>query len=330
MENALNRILLATSLVALMPLSLNAEVGVSSSQLAGSAAGIAQGLEDGNATEVVANELSSYALGALNSGLNFIEDQALATTNFTHLELSLGSDTLGLDTTGSKISAEFMSVYRLYEGETTFLFNQSSLTRFNNRTTVNTGLGARYITPDEKMIFGANAFYDYEIEAKHKRTGLGVEFITSMFEVRANHYNAVSGNVTHKGINEAALDGRDFKLTANLPYFYSSNVYFTDGQWKGSAGYGTNTEEFGVRAELIPNAYFTIASQQKEPGERKQVASFSYSIPLGKTASETKEIQDGSWAANLKPIREKLYEPVQRENRIIKKAIKLGVTASGY
>ena len=107
-------------------------------------------------------------------------------------------------------------------------------------------------------------------------------------------------------------------------------MYFTDGQWKGSAGYGTNTEEFGVRAELIPNAYFTIASQQKEPGERKQVASFSYSIPLGKTASETKEIQDGSWAASLKPIREKLYEPVQRENRIIKKAIKLGVRASGY
>ena len=119
MENALNRILLTTSLVALMSLSLNAEVGVSSSQLASSAAGIAQGLEDGNATEVVANELSSYALGALNSGLNFIEDQALATTNFTHLELSLGSDTLGLDTTGSKISAEFMSVYRLYEDETT-------------------------------------------------------------------------------------------------------------------------------------------------------------------------------------------------------------------
>ena len=319
-----------TSLVWLIPISLNAEIELSNSQLAGSAAVLVQGIEDGNTTEVVADEVSKYALGTLNSGLNFIEDRALATTNFTHLELSLGSDTFGLNTTGSKISAEIMSVYRLYEDETTFLFNQSSLTRFNNRTTLNTGLGARYITPDEKMIFGANAFYDYEIEAKHKRTGLGVEFITSMFEVRANRYNAVSGAIVGgKYATEAALDGRDFKLTANLPYFYSSNVYFTDGQWKDGAGYVTNTEEFGLKAELLPNAYFTVASQQQDLGKRQQVASFSYTIPLGKAAGEKKKMQDGSWSANLKPIREKLYEPVQRENKIMKKSVKLGVIAAG-
>ena len=326
----MKHILLTTSLVWLIPFSLNAEIELSNSQLAGSAAVLVQGIEDGNTTEVVADEVSKYALGTLNSGLNFIEDRALATTNFTHLELSLGSDTFGLNTTGSKISAEIMSVYRLYEDETTFLFNQSSLTRFNNRTTLNTGLGARYITPDEKMIFGANAFYDYEIEAKHKRTGLGVEFITSMFEVRANRYNAVSGAMSGgKYDTEAALDGRDFKLTANLPYFYSSNVYFTDGQWKDGAGYVTNTEEFGLKAELLPNAYFTVASQQQDSGKRQQVASFSYTIPLGKAAGEKKKMQDGSWSANLKPIREKLYEPVQRENKVMKKAIKLGLTVSG-
>ena len=327
----MKRTLLMTSLVWLIPISLNAEIELSNSQLAGSAAVLAQGIEDGNTTEVVADEVSKYALGTLNSGLNFIEDRALATTNFTHLELSLGSDTFGLNTTGSKISAEIMSVYRLYEDETTFLFNQSSLTRFNNRTTLNTGLGARYITPDEKMIFGANAFYDYEIEAKHKRTGLGVEFITSMFEVRANRYNAVSGAMSGgKYDTEAALDGRDFKLTANLPYFYSSNVYFTDGQWKDGAGYVTNTEEFGLKAELLPNAYFTVASQQQDLGKRQQVASFSYTIPLGKAAGEKKKMQDGSWSANLKPIREKLYEPVQRENKVMKKSVKLGVRVSGY
>ena len=326
----MNRISLTTSLVALMPLSLNAEVGLSNTQLAGSTATVAQGIEDGNARESVAVELSGFVLGEINSGLNFIEERALATTNFTHLELSLGTDSFGLDAGSSKVSAEIISVYRLYEDETTFLFNQSSLNSFNNRTTVNTGLGARYITPDEKMIFGANAFYDYEIEAKHKRTGLGIEFITSMFEVRANRYNAISGNITYKGINESALDGRDFKLTANLPYFYSSNVYFTDGQWKDGVGYVTNTEEFGLKAELLPNAYFTVASQQQDSGKRQQVASFNYTIPLGKAAGEKKEMQDGKWSVNLKPIREKLYEPVQRENKIMKKAIKLGVTASGY
>jgi hypothetical protein len=326
----MNRTLLTTSLVALMPLSLNAEIGLSNAQLAGSAAVVAQGIEDGNAREAVAGEVSKYVLGTLNSGLNSIEDRALAATNFTHLELSLGYDTFGLGITGSKISADVMSVYRLYENETTFLFNQSSLTRFNNRTTVNTGLGARYITSDEKMIFGANVFYDYEIEAKHKRTGLGVEFITSMFELRANRYNAVSGKIIGgKYIGETALDGRDFKLTANLPYFYSSNIFFTDSQWKDGAGYVTNTEEFGLKAELLPNAYFTIASQQQDAGKRQQVVSFSYTIPLGKTAGSKKKMQDGSWSANLKPIREKLYQPVQRENKTIKKRVRIGVVAVG-
>jgi hypothetical protein len=41
-------------------------------------------------------------------------------------------------------------------------------------------------------------------------------------------------------------------------------------------------------------------------------------------------MQDGDWSTKFEPIREKLYRPVQRENRIMKKAIKLGVTVSGY
>ena len=135
----MTRFILSTSLVALVPFSLNAEIGLSNAQLAGSAVVVAQGIEDGTAREAIVGELSGFVLGEINSGLNFIEERALATTNFTHLELSLGTDSFGLDAGSSKISAEIMSVYRLYEDKTTFLFNQSSLNRFNNRTTVNTG-----------------------------------------------------------------------------------------------------------------------------------------------------------------------------------------------
>jgi len=42
---------------------------------------------------------------------------------------------------------------------------------------------------------GANAFYDYEMESEHKRTGFGVELLTSLLELRANKYNAVSGTI---------------------------------------------------------------------------------------------------------------------------------------
>ena len=93
----MKRILLSTALVAIVPLSLNAEIGISSNQIAGSVAVVAQGIEDGTAREAVVEELSGFVLGEINSGLNFIEERALVTTNFTHLELSLGTDSFGLD-----------------------------------------------------------------------------------------------------------------------------------------------------------------------------------------------------------------------------------------
>ena len=41
-------------------------------------------------------------------------------------------------------------------------------------------------------------------------------------------------------------------------------------------------------------------------------------------------MQDGTWSTKLMPIRDQLYRPVERENRIMKKTIKLGVVVSGY
>ena len=58
--------------------------------------------------------------------------------------------------------------------------------------------------------------------------------------------------------------------------------------------------------------------------------SLNYSVPLGGANQPAKVKQDGDWSSKFEPIREKLYRPVQRENRIMKKAIKLGVTVSGY
>jgi hypothetical protein len=148
--------------------------------------------------------------------------------------------------------------------------------------------------------------------------------------MRANKYNAVSGTITHDGINETALDGHDIKITGNLPYFYSSNIYFKQSEFKDGAGYKTENDEWGFEAEIAPNVTIGIAQQQDGNNTKDTVASIRYSIPLGANKAPTKAKQDGKWSTSLKPIRDKLYKPVQRENRIIKKAIKLGVTVSGY
>jgi len=80
----------------------------------------------------------------------------------------------------------------------------------------------------------------------------------------------------------------------------------------------------------MPNLMLNVAQQKKNSLNTETVASVSYSIQLGKAAETERVMQDGSWANTMKPIRGKLYGPVQRENRIMKKAIRLGVTVSGY
>ena len=320
--------ILAT-IVTVTPIAVNAEQDVLKYQIPTVVKNIAEGAEQGAATETAKQEFHNFSLGLANSKLNLLEDKILSETGFTHLELSLGSDVFGLDS-GTKTKSEVMAVYGLHETSNLFLFNQTSIVNFDSRRTFNIGLGARHITDDETLILGANAFYDYESKSGHKRSSLGFELLTAMLEFRANTYNAISGTIAYNGINETALDGRDMKLTANLPYLYSSNVYYSSGKWKDGLGYETKTKEFGITAEVLPNLFVTVAQQKKDSTKATTVASISYSIPLGNAAKTKRVMQDGNWDSRMKPIREKLYKPVQRENRIMKKAIKLGVTVSGY
>ena len=320
--------ILAT-IVTVTPIAVNAEQDVLKYKIPTIVKNIAEGAERGAAAETAKQELHSFSLGLANSKLNLLEDKILSETGFTHLELSLGSDVFGLDS-GTKTKSEVMAVYGLHETSNLFLFNQTSIVNFDSRRTFNIGLGARHITDDETLILGANAFYDYESKSGHKRSSLGFELLTAMLEFRANTYNAISGTIAYNGINETALDGRDMKLTANLPYLYSSNVYYSSGKWKDGLGYETKTKEFGITAEVLPNLFVNVAQQKKDSTKAKTVASISYSIPIGNAAKTKRVMQDGNWDSRMKPIREKLYKPVQRENRIMKKAIKLGVTVSGY
>jgi|TARA_B110000914_G_scaffold93142_1_gene81951 hypothetical protein len=53
-------------------------------------------------------------------------------------------------------------------------------------------------------------------------------------------------------------------------------------------------------------------------------------MPFGHTKDSATEKPNGNWSNSLKSVREKMYQPVQRENKIAKKALKLGLTVSGY
>ncbi|MDA7760067.1 inverse autotransporter beta domain-containing protein [Amylibacter sp.] len=327
----MKQLLLTSTIIALSALPLSAQEVVKSDKISSIVKNIGESLNAGQGEEAVKSEVSALAVEAANAGLDQVEDKVLSASNFTHFELSVGTDIMGLDDNKSDTKTEAMTVYRLNETRNWFIFNQTSVVNFDNRTTINTGFGARHINDAETVITGYNVFYDHELQSKHERVGAGLELLSSIFEFRANAYQAVSKTLTYNGIQETALDGYDAKLTANLPYFYSSNLYGKLSNWKDTANYEIEHFEAGINAEIIPNLTLRVATQHKKgSGNTEAVASLNYSVPLGGASQTAKVIQDGEWSTKFEPIREKLYRPVQRENRIITKAISLGVTVSGY
>ena len=327
----MKHILLTSTILALSALPLSAQEAAKSGKFASMVKNIGNALNIGEGEAAVEGEVNALVADTANSELDKIEDKVLSTSNFTHFELSIGSDTMGLKNNKSDIKTEAMTVYRLKETGNWFFFNQTSAVNFNSRTTINTGFGARHINDADTVITGYNVFYDYELQSKHERVGAGLELLSSIFEFRANAYQAVSKTLKYNAIDETALDGYDTKLTANLPYFYSSNLYGKMSNWKDDASHQTEHYEAGINAEIAPNLTLRVAAQQKSgSGNTEGVASLNYSVPLGGANQPAKVKQDGDWSTKFEPIREKLYRPVQRENRIIKKAIKLGVVVSGF
>jgi len=328
----MKQLLLTSTIIALSALPLSAQEVAKSGKFASIVKNIGNALNIGQGEEAVESEVNALAVDAANAGLDQVEDKVLSKSNFTHFELSVGSDSFVLDKIGqTDTKIEAMTVYRLKETGNWFFFNQTSAVNFNNRTTVNTGFGARHINDAETIITGYNIFYDRELQSKHDRVGAGLELMSSIFEFRANAYQAVSKTLTYNGIQETALDGYDAKFTANLPYFYSSNLYGKLSNWKDDATFEEEQYEAGINAEIAPNLILRVAAQlKKDSGKTEGVAYLNYSVPLGGANQPAKVMQDGDWTTKFEPIREKLYRPVQRENRIMKKAIKLGVTVSGY
>lgn len=282
---------------------------------------LVEGQENFELQPFVENKSVDYSIGAVN---RFLSDQSgkMVGGNWKYLDLSIGTE-------AGEPSFDAKSVYGLKETKNWFLFNQTSLGHYNSRTTANLGLGARHINDAETVILGVNAFYDYEMKSGHKRASIGGEFLTSIGQIRANQYKAISGDIVYDGGTESALDGTDVKFTFELPYFYGSDIYYKYTHWYDSS-FDDYRNEFGATAEIAPDLTLKIAGYDSSDSGNDTIASLSYSIPLGGQTREAKVKRDGNFSTALKPIREMLYIPVERENRIMKKTVKLGVTYSGY
>ena len=279
-----------------------------------------------------AEDLKSEYSGKIYSKINEISKnlaQGLADTigqneNIKYFDISVDIQE------NQKPSFEIHSVNKILEDGEGAIFNQTNIISHDGDTTINFGIGKRKFLNNDLLMLGGNIFLDRQIGSEsHFRSGIGTEAISSVFDLRANYYNAISGWESTDEGREKALDGYDLQMNYHMIGKNNTDLYLNTFEWENpNSTYNEKGEKFGITSQLGHFNYdlgYLNDNKQNDGfyGNVKLV------VPLGrKIESETEKRRE---ALEYVSVRDKLYIPVKRENKIrVVKISNSGVKVSGF
>lgn len=268
-------------------------------------------------TDKVKDTAKSTFFGKLQNYVAGFGD-SLEGDRLKHLDLSLVEEDW-------VVGGEATAVIGLGEADGRATFSQLSASRVDGRTTANVGLGMRQLSEDETAIYGGNLFYDREFSAKHARVGVGLEYLTASGSLRANHYIRASGEKTYRGIKEKVMNGTDIKYSYAFDASYRPVVAYRAFQWKGDGGYKVKGGEASVKLSFSDQVSMVLSRRDDDKSKAESKARLTYSIAFARPAEGAEPD-----ASNPKSVRNMLYVPVERENRIRKTKIVLGVVVGTF
>ena len=267
------------------------------------------------------SRMTSATSSFISSGIG-----AMLSPNFDTVEVSTN-----LKEGDSTVNIGVLKAYG--DNPNSFLFNQINLNRYDDRTTLNLGLGYRRLNDDETWMTGINAFYDHEFPDDHKRNGVGFEVVSSVLESRVNIYNGTTGYKKDKsGTDSKALDGRDMGFKVALPYLPGMKFGMNAFAWKGIDGMKDKKgRKYTLGGSLSDNLTLNYVRTDYKDAALKDTDSISlkYTWNFGQKSTKPKLFDLSSTAYKLEKLGDERYGLVQRENRIVKK--KSGtLSVSGY
>lgn len=226
-------------------------------------------------------------------------------------------------------SIQIESVSKFIEYDDGALFNQLNLISQDSKTTINLGIGKRKLFDNDNYMLGTNFFIDYQFDESHLRSGLGLEAISNSLDFIANYYNAISGFKTVSNGREKALDGYDLKLNYHLSSKSNTDFFVQLFEWENpNSTYEEKGEKVGMTSS-IGNLAFEIGYLNDNKDNDGLFGSLKVVIPLGEQIKDTIKKDENSIKNSLS-VRNKLYMPVQRENKIKLVKISSGVKVSGF
>lgn len=228
-----------------------------------------------------------------------------------------------------KPTISLTNINKLTEDTTSAFFNQNTVSIHDNDQTVNFGLGYRNLLNDDKLMLGANLFFDYSFDNAHQRNGLGIEAISSVFSLRGNYYDATSGIQTvTETTTEEAMDGWDTRFDYHLPLSYNVSVFAGLFEFENSAGtLKVEGEKFGLAGNIGKTNFEAGYIDDNKIGDGAYV-NISMVFDLG----APKQLSLPNDTLEYVSVRDQLYIPVKRENkiRVAKASAGVQIIVSGF
>ena len=167
------------------------------------------------------------------ASLNKISEKVSSTVSnlipgegLTEVDVKLRDDNNG----NGNYEFKILGVRDILPSDNSNLFTQFSLhtqeINSDKRIIGNLGLGYRFLNSDQSMMFGANTFYDQDLEENHKRVGLGFEAKAAMLDLNYNLYQKATNQLVISGTNEQVLSGQEYNITSQIPYMPWSTLNF--------------------------------------------------------------------------------------------------------
>ena len=258
------------------------------------------------------------ALDRFYSSLESFLEENFENTDFSIKKIETIKPEIGIQT--FKIFSEDSSDLSFFQGS---LFLHDS-----DRETFNIGLGQRYLSNDESILFGLNAFYDYEFDYEHQRFSIGAEIKSSILDLNYNQYFAESSSKKGKnGKDEEAIDGYDVEIGAHLPYIPSMKAYFKAFDFEVPGGNDFQGLEFSTLFK-VPNSglSFEIGHTDYDNHNDQSFINLRYSNSIKNPGTSL----FSSEAFERISMKDRIYEKVRRENIIKKKGAGFTVKAGGF
>ena len=252
------------------------------------------------------------------SSLESFLEENFENTDFSIKKIETIKPEIGIQT--FKIFSEDNSDLSFFQGS---LFLHDS-----DRETFNVGLGQRYLSNDESILFGLNAFYDYEFDYEHQRFSIGAEIKSSILDLNYNQYFAQSSSKKGKDSkDEEAIDGFDVELGAHLPYIPSMKAYLKAFDFEVSGGNDFQGLEFSTLFK-VPNSglSFEIGHTDYDHHNDQSFINLRYSNSIKNPGTSL----FSSEAFERISMKDRMYEKVRRENVIKKKGASFTVKAGGF